>query len=90
MSKASLKTRLQSSKIRKIAGVFAGLALCATALGAIGPALMDPGPSKAVSRALNIAAVEEGRAAYLKAMMDQGYEILPPVKIAHAKTPIVR
>ncbi len=74
----------KSPKFRKIAGFITGLALCAGALGVVVPAFFDPGPPAPVSRALNIAATETARAAYVENMKKQGYEILPPVTMSEA------
>jgi hypothetical protein len=76
-----------SPKVRKIGGFFAGIALCVCAIGTVVPAFADPGPPAAVSRALNLAATEAGRAAYIDAMKAQGYEILPPIQISQLPSP---
>lgn len=76
------KASLQNPKIRKIASVFGCLALCAAAVGAVVPAFLDPGPPAPVGRALNFAAEQNGRQAYVDAMKAQGYEILPPMQVS--------
>ncbi len=81
------RTSLTHPTVRKVAGFFTGMALCAGAIGLVVPAFADPGPPALVGRALNIAAVESGRSAYLAAMKAQGYEILPAVQISQLAAP---
>jgi hypothetical protein len=69
-----------SRKFRKLTGLFAGLALVAGAAAAVIPAYADPGPSAPVARLLNVKSTEAARAAYIEAMRQQGYEILPPTQ----------
>ncbi len=77
-----MNTARKNRKLRKVAGFFAGIGLSAAAIAMVAPAFMDPGPPAPVARALNLAATETARAAYLEAMKQQGYEILPPVTMA--------
>ena len=76
MSKAST-----SPKVRKIAGVFAGLAICAGAIGMLAPAVMAPGPPAELAPTLQVSANETYRKAAIDAFAAQGYEILPAVEV---------
>lgn len=82
-----MNTASKNRKFRKIAGFFAGLALCGAAIAAVTPAFMDPGPPAPVARGLNMAATETARLAYLEAMKQQGYEVLPPVTLSALESP---
>jgi hypothetical protein len=82
------KASFTNPKVRKIASFFGGIALCVFSIGAVVPAFLDPGPPAPVGRALNLAATEAGRTAYVDAMKAQGYEILPSVQISHLQSPV--
>jgi hypothetical protein len=70
----------KSRKSRTIIGIFAGLAVVGAAFAAVIPAYADPGPAAPVARLLAVKSTEAARAAYIQAMTEQGYEILPPTQ----------